>query len=394
MIDSILANNSLEGINVVHAEIHKINSVRASVYASADDILTRGLNNQNQADLFESLAVFYHLNQLAPRVQSVVDHSLALLLETLQNSLDVASINRGKLYSNPESAASSPVAGVRRITESMSNSSVTEFGNNLWKRMEVFVDQIFAQSSQIYALDRALSRKKDPESGLFYAEFVSKSEIGCVIAYFWKSLSATFDKELKAAVKSSQLFQLVMQINYPKLLRMFRGLFSNISISHNVSSDGVDQDDHTLILKPLAQFENIYLGKSLTRLLEPVNAAFSSLTPSRDHVDKISRVISSELEISKFDALLLKRVCKNVKKSLDSFASKCEDFVDRSEGYNFSGTVTASLALQGNIEIINCVYRVNESVWLVIQEYQGECPVVLEIIGKSLDVLLRLIFRA
>ncbi len=53
----------------------------------------------------------------------------------------------------------------------------------------------------------------------------------------------------------------------------------------------------------------------------------SRTAPKREDVDKILRVISSELEQSKFDSHLLKSVFKNIHKALGMYLVKGENLV-------------------------------------------------------------------
>jgi hypothetical protein len=152
---------------------------------------------------------------------------------------------------------------------------------------------------------------------------------------------------------------------------MFRGLFSNIALSYSITKGGDNHEfhDHTSMLHPLLPFESIYLGKSLSRLLDPINSAFSvenNKIVSRDDVDRIVRVISSELEISKFDLGLSRSVANNVKKALVTFSTKCEGVASADQLFNVSGNAAASNGLQKNIEVINGVWRISEGVWAIV----------------------------
>ena len=73
-------------------QLTQIHQAKASIQHAADEILQQGLSSgqSGQHDLFEGLAVFYHLGELPLRVQGVVDHSLASLLESMQASLDTS----------------------------------------------------------------------------------------------------------------------------------------------------------------------------------------------------------------------------------------------------------------------------------------------------------------
>jgi hypothetical protein len=148
---------------------------------------------------------------------------------------------------------------------------------------------------------------------------------------------------------------------------MFRGLFSNITLSYSMTRSNPEVDDHSSMLHPLLPFESIYLGKSLSRLLDPVNSAFSSnKLPSRDDIDRIARVLSSELEIAKFDLGLIKSITNNIKKALVTFATKAEGVASPDHLFNVSGTVGASQGLQRNIELCNGVWRLSQGVWAIV----------------------------
>jgi len=121
------------------------------------------------------------------------------------------------------------------------------------------------------------------------------------------------------------------------------------------------------MLHPLIPFESIYLGKSLSRLLDPVNSAFAgNKLPSRDDVDRITRVISSELEIAKFDFGLIKLITNNIKKALLTFATKCEGIASPDQLFNVSGVLGVSQGLQRNIELCNAVWRLSQGVWAIV----------------------------
>ncbi|KAL3899765.1 MAG: hypothetical protein SGCHY_001804 [Lobulomycetales sp.] len=372
-IETLVEKTPLSGINVADVEMQRIFDAKNTIQQAAEDILTEGLASQNQSDLFECLAVFYHLGLLNSRVLSK-----AIFLRSLGAD-----------------SAQKPSAEATKA---------------FWTRLEAFIDNIYSSSAAIYVLDLALSRKRDTLTGELYSEIVSETiGSGGVVSYFWKSLTQTFEKELKQAVKSSQILQQLLQLNYPRVLRMFGGLFSNIKLSYATRAvpSTVLEDkchDHTSMLQPLLSFESIYLGKSLSRLLDPVNVSFSSgksKLPSRDDVDRITRCISSELEIAKFDYNLLKAVSSNVKKALVTFSAKCENAASSDTMFNVSGNATASYALLRNIEIINAVWRICDGTWAIVNDFQQTklqseegtriSELVVQVVGDSVESLMKLL---
>jgi len=379
--ESILANHELAGIRVVDDAIVKIQDARKVIEEAADEVLKRGLTNQNTAELGESLGVYWSLGGLCGRVRKVLDVILEGLGDGARGCFDV-----GEILKEVSASFGGSSGGVRRVNENVTAANAEIFAGVLWGRLEGFLDSVFRDSSMIYALERALCWKRVVESGITYEETVrggSEAMGDGIVAYFWRVSSASFEKELKSAVKGSQMMQFVMQTNYPRVLRMFGGLFGNIVVSHGVPVDGV----HTVIGRGLTPFESVYLGKSLSRLLEPVNACFKSGGVSRDGVDRILRVVGSELETCKFDKRLVGSVANNVKKALVTFAAKCEGCVSGvGDGFNYGGPLRSGIV--SDLEIVNCVWRICEGVWRVVEEYEGEVGVIL---GKSCDGLVELL---
>ena len=92
--------------------------------------------------------------------------------------------------------------------------------------------------------------------------------------------------------------------------------------------------ESTSILKVLSNFESAYLSRSLARILDPINVAFPDritgpirMSPKKEDMDRIIRVIATELELSRFDPHLVKMVTKNVQKAINMLLIKMEHLV-------------------------------------------------------------------
>ncbi|KAJ3030527.1 Conserved oligomeric Golgi complex subunit, partial [Rhizophlyctis rosea] len=388
-LDSIIKDADLNGINVVDVELESIAAARKQITAGAQALLERGMTSQNQTEVAAALQVFHNLGQMAEQAQDVIEKMLEQIAEEMRHAFDFASLNREAM------------ASARKTGDQPSKAAIASaFNSVLWTRMEQLMDVIYERAAKVYLMERVLSRKRDPLTHVSFLDEVAKNMDGNIITFFWQVLSSSFDRELRLATKSSasQLLQQVFQVSYPKLLRLFHDFFSRVAvISGSVFSRESHSPESTFLLKTLAPFEAAYLSKSLTRLMEFVNAAFPSkpvpgsvFVPQRDDVDKIARSISGELDLVKFDATLLVSVGKNVTKAIKLYAVKCESLSATDPyAYQVSGVGTATQSQLLNIEIVNCLWWLQESVWRTLEEY-GESAVV-DVIGEALDTLANLI---
>ncbi|KAJ3067973.1 Conserved oligomeric Golgi complex subunit, partial [Quaeritorhiza haematococci] len=418
-IESILKESDLSGIAVVDSELPIIQRSKAQIVSEAEGVLERGLVSQTQSDIAAALQVFYNLGSMAQKVQAVVDRILADSVgKAVQHAFNVQSINREVKESAP-AASSGPVRRVNEPTLASSGmgsggaggmgaGGINAWANVLWSRMEDLMDVLYVCCVKIYLLERVLARKRDPVTHVVFLDEVVKNMDGSIVTYFWRILSNTFERELRLSTKGSQLLQQIFQNGYPRLLRLFHDFFSRVALvsgnTHTAapsstllstptaihpsqqnssinnttttsSTSPTNTPEATLLLRTLSSFETAYLARSLSRLLDPINMAFPErgagamgggvggsgvgagprTGPSRDDVERIVRVISSELEMSKFDRPLLRSVSRNISKTLLTYALKCESRVstDPSVAYQVSGVATATAAQCINVDIVN-----------------------------------------
>ncbi|KAI9099496.1 Golgi transport complex subunit 5-domain-containing protein [Phlyctochytrium arcticum] len=365
-LDSIVQDESLLEINIIRDEAELVKNAKKRVIAEGEQILQRGTSMQT-ADIAAGLQIFYNLGQLSPKVKDMVDRMLLNVQKETQSALDAGTLNKevkGNQATSPrrDGAPQPPSSGAT---------------DGLWARLERLMDVIYENASKVYQLERVLSRRRDPLTHTLFLDEVNKGLNDTLLSYFWKSLSASFDRELRVATKSSQYLLHLFQSGYPRLLRLVHNVFARISVITGIDySDETQRPESLWILRTLAPFETAYLSRSMSRLMELINAAFPDRPgptqrplPSRDDVDRIVRSLNSEMEIAKFDAHLLKAVSKNGQKAIKMFSAKCEQLVTVDSNTQLCGTGPASQNQVLIIESINTFWWMQESLWHLLDEF-------------------------
>ncbi|RKO88423.1 Golgi transport complex subunit 5-domain-containing protein, partial [Blyttiomyces helicus] len=394
-LESILQESDLSGIEVVDAEIQTIADAKRQIAAEAEKLLDVGMSTQNQTDVAAGLQVFHNLGQMASTTQARVDGMLETIARETHVALDVASLNKevkGKSNAAPSQG------GVRRVNEpTTAQQNAIVWASLLWTRIERLMDVMYENAVKVYLLEKVLARKRDLVTHVPFLDEVVKNMDGNIVSYFSRILAHSFERELRLATKSSSFLQQVLQNGYPKLLRLFHDYFSRVAGISGEPGRRSDSPESALLLRTIASFETAYLSRSLSRLLDPINVAFAfkagpgaRTLPLKDDIDKLIRVITSEVEVAKFDSNLLKRVAKNVAKALDMYAVKAEQIsATDSNAYQVTGSGTATQSQLLNIEIANCLWWLQESAWKALEEHveSGE----FDAVNEALENMSRLL---
>ena len=330
LLHSASTINLLSSINLPKG-IHVIDNLQSQLDTITTTTTNKALVLLN-SDMPLGLSILFNLNSLHTHIISIIDGSLSNLLTALGKALSLSSF---------------------------------------WPEMESFVDDIFDKSIYIFKLDYAIKSRKD------FNDLITKSAKDGIVTYFYTCLALTIEKELKDSAKSSKTLANLLSSNYPRLLRLFRDLFSRITL-HDPS-----QTAHTILLSSLSIFEHSHISKSLSKLLEPINSAFSernSKGPIKEDIDKILRIISSELDQVRFDQNLLKIINKNVDKALTTFSAKVENAIVIDLGI-FCVGINQNLIT--NIDLANNLDRISIGIWKIINEYPNDS----DLLYKNLTVL-------
>ncbi|KAF0367620.1 Golgi transport complex subunit 5-domain-containing protein [Gigaspora margarita] len=242
-LEVLLKDADFEGIDLVQAQLPKIQQSKTKILNEALRLLTEGIDNQKEVDISFGLQIFYELNEIGERVSKYVDDIFAKLLEKMKYAVDSASIQK-----EIKDFGVTPMKGIRRLgSEPTAGSSIT-FTSTLWKRMEVLMDNIAESCNKIYILENVLANEKDAMTQVSYLDEVAKTLDGGLIQHFWKTLSLNFERELKESTKGSSFMRQAFITGYSKLLRLFQNLFAKLEKQGYLKLDGDFQSQETAVM--------------------------------------------------------------------------------------------------------------------------------------------------
>ncbi|XP_064483402.1 conserved oligomeric Golgi complex subunit 5-like isoform X2 [Ornithodoros turicata] len=342
--DYFLEGIDMDGIEIVQEDLAFLREAKKDVKLQAENMLERGIETQNQSLVGAALQVFFNLQLLEPQVLQVVQKAIERLQENTSSALDVANLTQQVFIpgSKGPGKASIPIAG---------NSA--QFRAALWTNTERVTDNIYRAFSKIRHLEKVLAKKKDPVTHTHFMQELEKNGHENILKYFWESVTDMLSRELTKASNDSTFLKQAFESEYPKLLSLFNDLWkrlTNLECSQatrgeasSLSADSSaeyeqpwcltsdnDFDPEDMLWTTLKPFENAYLTRSLSRLLDTVNVATSTSTrdtPTREDIDGILRVIASELKVASVDGKLCRTVAKNVVQTIHHLCARCEHLV-------------------------------------------------------------------
>nr|CAD7608064.1 unnamed protein product [Timema genevievae] len=151
-----------------------------------------------------------------------------------------------------------------------------------------------------------------------------------------------------------------------------------------ISSTASYSDNREVVV----EFENAYLSRSVSRLLDPVHLMFSGETvPTHEEVDSLIRTITSELSVSLVDVSLSRIVARNISKTVRLFCLKCEQMIVTSgEATQVIDSPTPGQIL--NVSIGNLLHYLNCQVVRVISNMktslqQDTSSIVMESLSNT-----------
>ena len=189
------------------------------------------------------------------------------------------------------------------------------------------VERLLATCAQARLVSRILHKKKDPtmQKSLYECLLTSQNMDLRSVSYsgFLEWLSHSLEESFTAAAESSSMLKQAFEGEYPKLLRLSNDLLKRLNEAADMQrsdqgltgltvSGAEDEDDFsapTSLLNFLVKFENAYLSRSLSRLFDPIELAFSaSNVPNAEEVANIVRTMASEMSFATGDRDLLAKV--------------------------------------------------------------------------------------
>ncbi|KAK9869808.1 hypothetical protein WA026_003539 [Henosepilachna vigintioctopunctata] len=275
--------------------------------------MNQGIINENIAQTASALQIFINLGSVNKILDNFMDSSLLECKQSIECAFEIATSNKFK-------------SNTGRVSLTTSQG----FRNKIWTELEkAFSEDIHQQCRRVKFLQTTLINMN------FHGAEIDIAE------KFWESLGIIIKTQIENAHSS---IQQMLEEDYPKLLRCYFDISKKLNYEHFSLN-------HTVLDK----FETAYLSKSLTALLEPTQAMFASesCVPSHDDIDKIVRIISSNLSVALIEENLCDKISRNISKCIKMFAVKTEQQLDTSpESAQVIGG-TANVGQQKNVHLAN-----------------------------------------
>ena len=337
-----LLQEDLQGVEVVEGEARKVRQWRLEVERQAEGQLTRGMATGNQTHLATGLQVFYNLGTLA----SVLDTTVAEMQQRLRTQwtecLDIKRITEAEAGAG---ARPRQLTGPGKAALPVSGNNAA-FRSSLWANIDLALEAVHGHMSQLRLLQRLLTKKLDPVT---HQPFITTLQSPNIVLNSWVKICKILKDCLFDAQAKSNFVKQTFEGEYPKLVKLYEELWNKLKYTSNqyilssvhleieTSTDTIDQvifkdEMEDGLRESLSQFENAYLARSLSRLVDPINLMFGGSAGaeqlSAEEVDTVVTVISSELAIASVDSRLVAAVTRNIAKAVALFCVKCEGCVD------------------------------------------------------------------
>ena len=374
---SSLLQDDLSGLEVVEGETRKVRQWRLEVERQAEGLMSRGMTTGNQTLLATGLQVFYNLGTLPTVLDTMVDDLLQKLRSQWTQCLDIKRITdtseaghkSGRVVAGPGKAAM-PAAG-----------NNAAFRASLWANIDTALEAVHSLMSQLWLLQRLLTKKVDP---ITHQPFIATLNSPNFVMNSWNKICKILKECLFNAQSKSNFVKQTFEGEYPKLVKLYEELWTKLKYTSNQyilssvhleidgNTDSIDQvifkdDMEDNLRESLAQFENAYLARSLSRLFDPINLMFGSGAGqlSEEEVSSVISVMASELSIASVDTRLVTSVTRNIGKAVSLFCVKCEGSVDSDATQVIGQPSTAQLQ---NIRIVNMMSVFRDKLDLVCSD--------------------------
>ncbi|CAK9805208.1 Conserved oligomeric Golgi complex subunit 5 [Anthophora plagiata] len=363
-LEQLMIDTDLNGLDVIADDQQAVKTHRATVQRISTHTLSQGLQTMDRTKVSTAVQVFQNLGIVNGAVDNIIDSALLEIEKIATESLDVT------LASNQD-------PGKRAAPGRAAIPSLGSSGNlrtRIWENLErLFQDTLYTHCLQIELLQRILLEHHT--KGL--DELSQK---------FWDEVNSLLSKVLVERAQGSSFVKQALDGEYPKFLRIFLDLSKRLK--ERSQSIGIYNIDHNVLLP----FENAYLSRSISRLLDPVHTMFSGEgLPTQDEIDGLIRTVTNELSVSLVDDGLSTVVARNVGKAVRLFCLKCEQGL--LVGGEASQVIDSPTTVQQtNVSLANLLYYLSSQISRVIANLSGlpsEGSTVISVALKEIDVLTK-----
>lgn len=344
-LEQLMSDTDLTGLDIVADDQQAVKTLKASVQRIATHSLAQGLQQSDSSQVTTAIQVFENLGMLKKAVDKTEETALTDIEKAAREALDISISSTQDTKRGGPGRASIPSPGTSGNVRT-----------RLWENLDrLFQETVFTQCVQIEHLERILLEHHTSDFQGFSASF-------------WNKVTSLLSKILIERAQGSSFIKQALEGEYPKFLRVFLDLKKRLKERPQAIGTYIISRE---ILQP---FENAYLSRSISRLLDPVHTMFSAdSSPSQDEIDNLIRTVTSELSVSLVDESLSTVVAKNVGKAIRLFCLKCEQgLITGGEASQVIDAMTPGQ--QNNVNLSNLLFYLASQISRVVANLAGSLP--------------------
>ncbi|XP_011308530.1 conserved oligomeric Golgi complex subunit 5 isoform X2 [Fopius arisanus] len=344
-LEQLMSDTDLGGLDIVADDQQAVKTLKASVQRVATHSLTQGLQQSDSRQVGTAIQVFENLVMLRKAVEKTEETALGDIERVAREALDISVLSSQDIKRGAPGRAAIPSPG-----------TTTNVRTRLWENLDrLFQETVYTQCVQIELLERILLEHHTSEFSGFSSSF-------------WDKVTALLSKILIERSQGSTFIKQALEGEYPKFLRVF------LDLKKRLKERPQAMGTYTISRDILQPFENAYLSRSISRLLDPVHTMFSAdSSPSQDEIDSLIRTVTSELSVSLVDESLSTVVAKNVGKAVRLFCLKCEQgLITGGEASQVIDAMTPGQ--QTNVNLANLLYYLASQISRVVANLAASLP--------------------
>lgn len=235
--DLISQDDNLLKIEIIKGDLIHLGDKQNDILEIANSKLNAGLEKQDTNLIAISLHVYFYFDMLEEKIDDFCNQMTETINENIKNTFDLQEYSQSK--------ASGPGSAVVLITASQA----TLFREKFWNAFENIMNQFCIRVIQLDLLIKTLKKKRDPNNQMFMYENLSKPiSIAGTVAKILDELNATMIE----ATGSSNLMKEVLEIEFPKLQRIFTNVWTRLA------RDGTELETETKLRSILKPFEEAH----------------------------------------------------------------------------------------------------------------------------------------
>uniref|UniRef100_A0A0K2T9U8 Conserved oligomeric Golgi complex subunit 5 n=1 Tax=Lepeophtheirus salmonis TaxID=72036 RepID=A0A0K2T9U8_LEPSM len=398
----------LEGIEVLDQKERFVLGARHEVERLADGLLQTGLRSQNQSSIGTALHVYYNLGVLETAVrEKVLTKAIKDVGEKINDSLNAKKITESLYDTAPQGhnggSGGHQAGSAVRASSLLPTGNMPAFRAVLWNNVEGISETVYTKTLELITTQRILCKKRDALTHVSFIETMSEGSRN-IVADFWEANLKNLRENLVSASGHSHFIKQSLEGEYPKLLKLYNGLWNRLCQSAATYSmhpgelpvplkNPFDSSmSSTALRDTLTSFERAYLSRSLSRLFDPIDLMFSKSNsgamdgegstpqsididiPTEEDIAELCGIVSSELQISAIDERLSQAISKNIVQGVHLFATKCETLlVTDGEASQVIGYPTSGQ--KRNVKIVNTLHTFKSGIFNTIGSWDHSSTV-------------------